>query len=503
MKISAKKLEMKLNGNVVLLISAQTKGEKATPVVNGLSKALSGFVREIFADKDAAPSTEGSLFRHPKLNGVDNLVIVKLPADAKLEDLRQAAAHATRHFQGLKSTKGKLVLNVIPEELASQDVGAALAEGLVLGAYNFNMFKKERKKATELEAVEILTTSKDLKELNRGIDSGKTLAECVNFSRTLGDRPGNLMTPTILAAETAKAAKGTALKVTVWGREKIRKEQMGCFLGVSLGSEQEPKFIMLEYRGAQKSKKPMCLVGKGLTFDSGGISIKPSSGMEEMKYDMCGGANVIGTMLAIAKLKLNVNAIAFVPATENMPGPNANKPGDICFARNGVSVEVNNTDAEGRLILADALVYASEQKPAFILDAATLTGAMSVALGNIHTGYFARKDVLAGKIEAAAEKSGEAVWQMPLVEHHLKDMKGTYADLNNISSGKGAGSATAAAFLSEFVEKDIPWAHFDIAGTAWHTGGRVPYNPKKGASGVMIRTFVELARMHERDEVID
>ena len=254
---------------------------------------------------------------------------------------------------------------------------------------------------------------------------------------------------------------------------------------------------MMEYNGAASSKKPLCLVGKGLTFDCGGISIKPSAGMEEMKYDMCGGAAVISAMLAIARLKLKVNAIAFVPATENLAGPAATKPGDIVVARNGKSIEVNNTDAEGRLILADALVYASEQKPAMILDAATLTGAIVVALGNLHTGFFTRNDKLAAAINDAAEASGEWLWRMPLTDFHVKDMKGTYADLSNISSSKGAGSATAAGFLEQFVDKDIPWAHFDVAGTAWHVGDRLPYCPRKGASGAMVRTFVEIAKDHQ------
>jgi leucyl aminopeptidase len=218
--------------------------------------------------------------------------------------------------------------------------------------------------------------------------------------------------------------------------------------------------------------------------------------MEEMKYDMCGGANVIGTLLAIASLKLKVNAIGLVPSTENVIGPAATKPGDVHTARNGKTFEVNNTDAEGRLILADALSYASELEPQAIVDAATLTGAMVVALGNIHTGYFTRNQKLKNTVEQAAQESGEWVWNMPLTDFHAKDMKGTYADLSNMSSTKGAGSATAAAFLEQFVGEGIPWAHFDIAGTGWAVGNRLNYCPKKGASGAMIRTFVEIAKQY-------
>ena len=271
---------------------------------------------------------------------------------------------------------------------------------------------------------------------------------------------------------------------------------MGGLLGVARGSAEEPRFIVMEYNGAAKGKAPICFVGKGLTFDSGGISIKPGAKMEEMKYDMCGGAGVIGAMLAIAQLKLKINVIAFVPATENMPGSRATKPGDVHTARNGKTFEINNTDAEGRLILSDALVYASEQKPQVIFDTATLTGAIVVALGNIHTGYFTRNQQLKARIEKAASASGESLWNLPLTDQHVKDMKGTYADLSNISYTGGAGSATAAAFLEQFVDADIPWAHFDIAGTAWACGSRLNYCSPKGATGVIVRTFVELAKSY-------
>ncbi|MBY0383517.1 leucyl aminopeptidase family protein, partial [bacterium] len=333
--------------------------------------------------------------------------------------------------------------------------------------------------------------------LKKNLEMSECVAEAVNFARYLGDCPGNFMTPTQLGKEAEGLAKGTSLKVQVWDKKRIEKERMESFLGVSYGSDQEPKFICMEYKGGGAKQKPICFVGKGLTFDSGGISLKPGAGMEEMKFDMCGGAAVIATMGAIAKMKLKINAIAFVPATENMPGPSANKPGDIRKARNGKTIEVNNTDAEGRLILADALVYACEKKPALIADAATLTGAMMIALGNVHTGFYTRNEKLRKKVEACAESCGERVWAMPLVDDHVKDMKGYYADLTNLAPSRNAGSATAAAFLESFVDKDIPWAHFDIAGTAWNVSGRLPYITTKGASGAIVRTFIEMAKNHK------
>lgn len=437
---------------------------------------------------------EAVLFRDAHLAGAKHLVVVGLgdPKALNGEAYRQAIANGAAQIKAAKFKTVSIGMDTLPStSLSSEETMQAIAEGFFLSAYSYHEFKTD-KKNDDIGSATFVSSQKN-KGFEKGLETAITIASCVNFSRWLGDRPANVMTPTILADETVKAAKGSKLKVEVWGRARIKSEKMGSFLAVSLGTSQEPRFIIMRYQGAPASKKPICFVGKGLTFDSGGISIKPSAGMEEMKYDMCGGANVIGTMLAIARLKLKINAIGLVPATENMSGPDAKKPGDIVVARNGKTIEVNNTDAEGRLILNDALVYACEQKPAVIFDIATLTGAMAVALGNLHTGYFSRNDKLCAKIESAAKGSGEWIWRMPLTDFHVRDMKGTYADLSNMSSGKGAGSATAAGFLEQFVDKDIPWAHFDIAGTGWHTGDRVPYNPRKGASGAMIRTFIQFA----------
>ena len=303
------------------------------------------------------------------------------------------------------------------------------------------------------------------------------------------------MTPSILANEVKEKTKNTKIKTTIWDKQKIKKEKMGGLLGVSLGSPEEPRFIIMEYKGS--TKKPVVLVGKGLTFDSGGISLKPSQAMDEMKFDMCGSIAVIGAMLAIEKLGLKVNVIGLIPSTENMPGQNANKPGDILKARNGKTMEVLNTDAEGRLILADALSYASELKPQAIFDTATLTGAIIMSLGNLFTGFFTKNEKLVKKISTASDKSGERVWRLPLTEEHTTDIKSAIADVANISSTRGAGSSTAAAFLEHFVDKEIPWAHFDIAGTAWNVHNRLEYCNPKQASGVMVRTFVELVRSYE------
>ena len=473
---------------------------KAKANVEGVSKAIQAKIQSALDDSTiSGGANETVFFRDASLAGARHLITVGL-GDAKIlthETLRQASAAVVNALKNSKVRTIAVAMDTLPHNSLNADLTVqALTEGALLAEYCFNEFKEVPKESpVRIETLSFISSLKS-KGHERGVEAGRIVADCVNFSRWLGDRPGNRMTPAILADETVKAAKGTKLKVTVWDKARIKAEKMGSFLSVSNGSVEEPRFIMMEYNGASSSKRPICFVGKGLTFDCGGISIKPAVGMEEMKYDMCGGAAVIATMLAISRLKLKVNAIAYVPATENLAGPAATKPGDIVVARNGKTIEVNNTDAEGRLILADALVYACEQKPAMILDTATLTGAMVVALGNVHTGYFTRDNDLSDLVEEASVESGEWMWRMPLTDHHVKDMKGTYADLSNISSGKGAGSATAAGFLEQFVDKDIPWAHFDIAGTGWHVGNRLNYCPSKGASGVLVRTFLQMAMNH-------
>jgi leucyl aminopeptidase len=436
---------------------------------------------------------------NPAEAGQHHVLFVGLGEDKKLtmENVRRASAAAVKSLRNQKVEKAAFHLGAVPGiDKNGKAIAQAATEGSLLANYHFDDLKSKKDEQRKPSEISLVAPKKPIERaFEQGAVAGEIIAKAVNFSRWLGDQPGNLMTPTVLAESIQKEAKGTSLKIAIWDKARIKKEKMGLLYGVSMGSVEEPRFIIMEYKGAAASKAPLCFVGKGLTFDAGGISIKPSAGMEEMKYDMCGGANVAGTMLAIARLGLKVNVIGIVPSSENLCGPAATKPGDIHTSRNGKTVEINNTDAEGRLILADALVYACEQKPAFICDIATLTGAMKMALGDTHTGFFSRDEVLTEQIEDAAKVSGEWVWEMPMCDDHLKDMKGTYADLNNISGpSTGAGSAKGAVFLGEFVTKGIPWAHFDIAGTAWHTGNRINYNPDRGANGVMIRTFVELAK---------
>ena len=485
---------------VLFTTQPKTDGKEShgAPLCHHLPKELKSHFVDLVAEKVLTGAVGETVFlRNNNHAGYKHLLFVGLGAwdGSDAEVLRSVGGSLEAILSAQKISGATVNVSGLGDSLAATHI-QALAEGLGLASYRFEeLMSAKKEKPKEMKVTLALeTVSKTHKE---ALHAAQNLVEAVCFSRRLGDMPGNLMTPSILAEEAKKAAKGTKIKVTVWDKARIKKERMGGLLCVAQGSDEEPRFIKMEYMGGKPSQKPVVFVGKGLTFDTGGISIKPAAGMEEMKYDMCGGANVIGTILAIAKQKLKVNVVVLVPATENMSGGRAIKPGDVVRARNGKTFEVNNTDAEGRLILSDALCIASELKPEVIVDAATLTGAMVVALGNTHTGYFTRNSELKTKIEDAAKVSGEWVWNMPLCDFHTKDMKGTFADLSNLAASRGAGSATAAAFLEQFVEKGIPWAHFDIAGTGWAIGNRLSYAPKKGASGIMIRTFVELAQQFE------
>jgi leucyl aminopeptidase len=440
---------------------------------------------------------ETLMLRGANVDGFDNVLLVGMGLNKKvnLESLRVATAKAYRALRAEKQKHVGLCLDSLSGyKFKNQELGYVITESVELTNYKYTEYLSE---PNHHQVNVSLTAAKasDRNQIAKGIEEGMATSSGINFARRVSDAPSNIMNPEKLAKETQKAAKGTKLKVTVWDKARIKKEKMGSLLGVAAGSAADPRVIIMEYNGAGKSKKPIAFVGKGLTFDTGGISIKPSAGMEAMKYDMCGGANVIGTMLAIAKLGLKVNITAYVGAVENMPDGAAIKPGDILTARNGKTIEVTNTDAEGRLVMADLLVYASEKKPASIFSIATLTGAIIVALGHLHTGLFTEDDKLNDKIQKAAETAGEDLWRMPLLDAHKKQMISHYADICNMGTpSRAAGSAQAAGFLSEFVGNEVPYAHFDIASQMSDMGSIYPYCPDRGACGAMIRTFIEFSK---------
>jgi leucyl aminopeptidase len=306
--------------------------------------------------------------------------------------------------------------------------------------------------------------------------TSREIAAGVRLAKDLGNLPGNVCTPSYLANSARELGREYGhLKVKVLDTDKLKKLGMGALLAVARGSEEPPKFIIAEYRNAPSEVKPIVLVGKGVTFDSGGLSIKPSKSMDEMKYDMCGAAGVLGTLRACAGLKLGVNVVGIIPATENLPGGRATKPGDIVSSHSGQTIEILNTDAEGRLILCDALSYAARYKPKLMVDVATLTGACMVALGQHPHGLFCNDQSLVDALLAAGQQTFDRAWQLPLWDEYKDELKSNFADMANIGGPYG-GAITAASFLSRFVD-NVPWAHLDIAGTAWHSGD------KKGATG--------------------
>jgi len=364
-----------------------------------------------------------------------------------------------------------------------------IAEGALLGVYSFRKHITKEAEYGEIEQLLIISHNEaELKALEQGSHRGTVLAEATNLARDMVNEPGNYMTPTQMAEIAAKLADSYGLEVSIIEREQMQELGMGALLGVAQGSQQPPKLIVLHYRGGDSKEIDLALVGKGITFDSGGISIKPSEKMEEMKGDMAGGASVVAAMSAVAQLKLKINVSAFVPATENLPSGIALKPGDIITAMNGKTIEIISTDAEGRLILADALAYVGKLGAKSIVDVATLTGTIRAALGDLYTGGFSNNQVLMDKVIAAGAQAGELIWQLPTHEDYNQQLKSDVADIKNVGS-RYAGAITAAQFLAEFVG-DTPWVHLDIAGTSFSDKERA--YTVKGATGVPVRTLATL-----------
>ncbi len=412
----------------------------------------------------------------------------KLGRDA----VREAGGNLAR---GVKGRKFKNVSVLVPagfktgSDIAS--VGQLLTEGMELGIYEMLEYKSSPEKKSMPPLINFVLPSKwNKKEFDSGAKVGQIMAWGQNYARDLIGHPSNILTPQEMAKHARSLARKYGLTCKVMGKAEIRRNKMNCLLGVNSGSEKDPQFIILKYKGPKANGRPICLVGKGITFDSGGISIKPSENMEQMKCDMGGAACVIGAIVTAARLKVPLNLMALVPTTENLPSGSAYKPGDILKAMNGKTVEVINTDAEGRLILADALSYAQKQKPQAIIDVATLTGASIIALGYISSALFTNDGKLRTLASSASEFSSEKTWEMPLWPEYQEMIKSDLADIKN-SSGKPGAVCTAAAFLHNFVG-DYPWAHIDMAAVDIEFKGGA-YKPK-GASGYGVRLLVEMLR---------
>jgi leucyl aminopeptidase len=342
--------------------------------------------------------------------------------------------------------------------------------------YQFTHTKSDKETESKIQKISIAAPEAESALAQSGLLQGKAIAEAMNLTKHLGDLPGNICTPTFIAERAVELGKKySSLTVKILEESDMTALGMGAFLSVSRGSRQPAKLITLEYQGGEKNAKPIVLIGKGLTFDAGGISLKPGPGMDEMKYDMCGGATVLGVLLAAAQMQLPLNIIGLIPSSENLPDGDANKPGDILTSMSGKTIEVLNTDAEGRLLLCDTLTYAERYNPEVVIDIATLTGACGVALGRVVSGLLGNDDALCNDLTAAGEIANDHIWRLPLWEEYQEQLKSNFADMANVG-GKDGGTITAACFLSRFAEK-FRWAHLDIAATAWRTG------PTKGATG--------------------
>jgi leucyl aminopeptidase len=456
--------------------------------------ALGGLLQQICADGDCKGNLGEltTIYTMGKI-AAKRVVVVGLGSENSLnsQSIRRASAVVARHLQNTGASQIALTLRGEPTNINVQQAVQAQVEGALLGLYSFRKYQHTETSTNghSIDKVLLPAGNVDQQTLDEAIRRGRALAEAANFARDLVNEPPNVLTPTELANRASAMAKQFGLECEILDRPQMQELGMGGLLGVAQGSAEPPKFIILRYCGAPNSNKGMALVGKGITFDTGGISIKPASGMDEMKGDMAGAAAVLGAIQAIASLKPAINVTTLVPTTENMPSGTAYRPGDILRIMNGKTIEIVNTDAEGRLILADALSYAVKEGLSPIIDVATLTGAMVVALGSVMTGVFCNDAQLSEDIIAAGQVAGEKFWPMPLDEEYAEQIKSDIADIKQ-TGGRMAGSVTAAKILENFVG-EASWAHLDIAGTSY-VESKKPYQ-EKGSTGVAARTLAELA----------
>lgn len=461
-----------------------------TEDVKTLDRMMNNEISELIKRKEFKPEFRQGKILH-KLLQIKNMLVLGLGKknEFDIDKLRKASALAAKIARTERIDSFVTILqNIDIKDSNPVQRARAVTEGILLGLYKFDKYKTPEDDAVKIKSADLLCENAG--EIKKGVDIGITVSDAVNYVRDLTNEPASFMTPTALAEEAKKIAKECGLRITILNKKDIEGLGMGGLLGVSKGSSQEPKIIVLEYDA--KTNKKICLIGKGVTFDSGGLDIKGADYMSSMKNDKAGAAAVLGILKAASKLKMPVNVVGIIPATENMPGCAAYKPGDILKAYNKKTIEIINTDAEGRLILADAISYAEKNhKPDAIIDLATLTGACVVALGYAAAGIFGTDEKLIKKIYDAGQKSAEKVWQLPMWEEYKDYVKSEVADVKN-ASGLGfvtPGAINGAMFLSNFVDK-APWAHIDIAGPAWFTEEK-EYTPK-GATGYGVRLILQL-----------
>jgi leucyl aminopeptidase len=466
---------------------------KIDGVVADLDKAMDGRLAALAAGGELnGKPLEMVLVHFPEGLDAKRLLLVGAGKAEKFNvgDPRKIAGSALRY---LKSRGVKKFVFLARESQRGPDAAQAAVEGLVLADFESDKYRTEKKNNREIQSVHLAGFDPGLgADLKSAVENGRVIAESANFARDLINEPSNRLTPRMLASKAEAMAKEVGLGIEVLDERKISELKMGALIGVAQGSFEPPRVIVVRYtpEKTQSGGPVLGLIGKAVTFDTGGISIKPADNMEKMKYDMGGGATMLAVMRALAYLKPSVPVIAVIPATENMPGGHAQKPGDVQVAMSGKTIEIINTDAEGRLILADGIFYARKLGVTHIIDAATLTGAIQVALANVHVGAFGTPREYLDKFLDSTKAVGEKMWPMPIDDEYQEMIKSNIADIRNTGSGKGGGAITAAWFLKEFAE-DVPWIHLDIAATCWVDEGR-PWLAK-GPTGVAIRSIIDFA----------
>ena len=469
----------------------KNKGDNAKPqlAVDSGDSTVSAPAADLLASGELTGKPfESNLLHKPAGLKAKRLLLISGGSAKKFAsyDLRRIAGAAVRT---LKSRGIRSFAFIAPTGIPAVEAVRAIVEGALVGNFDPDYYRSDRKDQ-KIDALTILTSG-DKAALEKAANEAQVIGDSQNFTRDLVNEPSNRMTPTILGERARKMCAEVGLKCEVYGADKIKEMKMGAFWSVAQGSDEPPALIVMRYEPAGAPEKPVLgLVGKGITFDTGGISIKPADGMEKMKYDMAGGATMIGAMRAIALLKPKIKVIGIVCATENMPSGHAQKPGDVQIAMSGKSIEIINTDAEGRLVLADGLFYARQLGCTHLVDAATLTGAVVVALGYANAGVFANDDAMYERFHKANAEAGEKMWRLPLDDEYKENIKSTIADIVN-SGGRWGGAINAAMFLKEFAE-DTPWIHLDIAGTAWMEDQK-PWIAK-GPSGIALRSLVEFVK---------
>jgi leucyl aminopeptidase len=446
-----------------------------------IDNAADGYLSDIIRRGDMEGKLGATLLLHNVPNALaDRVLLVGLGKEKEFRDkeYRDAIAAATRTLNETGAFDGTMFLTEL--SVKKRDVAWRIRQAAMVALdtlYRFDQLKskKEDVRRPLRKLAFAVAQRSELAPAEQALAQGQAIAEGISLAKELGNLPGNICTPSYLAEQAKTLAQRHKLKIEVLERADMEKLGMGSLLSVANGSSQPPKFIVLQYRGGKSDAKPIVLVGKGITFDTGGISLKPAPEMDEMKFDMCGAASVLGTLKALAAMKLPLNVVGIIPSTENMPGGRATKPGDIVTSMSGQTIEILNTDAEGRLILCDALSYAERFQPDTVIDIATLTGACVIALGHVASGVLANDDSLARDLLDCGQLAGDRVWQLPLWDDYQEQLKSNFADMANIG-GRAAGTVTAACFLSRFT-KAYRWAHLDIAGTAWKSG------KEKGSTG--------------------